>query len=257
MPLHVANVTLGSSADLLCVACLHSHSHPLRCKALELCFNVALNRLPSVAASCASALLVPPPAYHPHRLPSLSNALVAAFKQAQAPNSESTINSKPIKTKPSVQAKIDDDDEAAIIKALASKEWRGTLVIVGESLNAMDTTIRGVMERVENGQVLAVLTDVAFITLTLFSFKHMLREEVAEKIDELREVLIRISCWEGRGVVVYLGDLKWIAEEIKGRRPGLIGPLEHVVMEIMSLLFDEIAGQVPSRSLSPKSKTGA
>ncbi|WOK97331.1 protein SMAX1-LIKE 3-like [Canna indica] len=306
-PLHVANVMLISSAGLLRAACLRSHSHPLRCKALDLCLNVALNRLPSAAASCASALLVPPLAYHPHRarLPSLSNALVAAFKRAQAtqrrgspakipaqqqpllllalkievehlvvsilddpsvsrvmreagfcstqvksnvekaPDSDSTINSKPIKTKLSVQAKIDDDDdEAAVIKALASKERRSTLVIVGESLNAMDTTVRGVMERVENGQVPEVLIDAAFITLPLFSFKHMSREEVAEKIAELREVLMRISCWGRRGVMVYLGDLKWIAEEIKGRRPGLIiGPLAHVVMEIRSLLFDEIAGE--------------
>ncbi|WOL07408.1 protein SMAX1-LIKE 3-like isoform X2 [Canna indica] len=164
----------------------------------------------------------------------------------KAPNLDSTINSKPIKTKPSVQAKIDDnDDEAAVIKALVSEERRSTLMIVGESLNAMDTIVRGVTERVENGQVPEVLINAAFITLTLFSFKHMSREEVAEKIAELREVLMRISCWEGRGVVVYLGDLKWIVEEIKGRRPSLIGPLEHVVMEIRSLLFDEIAGQVP------------
>uniref|UniRef100_A0A804NZA9 Clp R domain-containing protein n=1 Tax=Zea mays TaxID=4577 RepID=A0A804NZA9_MAIZE len=78
-PLHVASAML-SAAGLLRAACLRSHSHPLQCKALELCFNVALNRLPTAAASM----------FHPHHhagqqhAPVLSNALVAAFKRAQA-----------------------------------------------------------------------------------------------------------------------------------------------------------------------------
>ena len=80
-PLHVASAML-SAAGLLRAACLRSHSHPLQCKALELCFNVALNRLPTAAAVMfhhhhgggAAA----------HHAPVLSNALVAAFKRAQA-----------------------------------------------------------------------------------------------------------------------------------------------------------------------------
>ncbi|KAL3838163.1 hypothetical protein ACJIZ3_022754 [Penstemon smallii] len=75
-PLHVASAMLASSTGLLKRACLQSHSHPLQCKALELCFNVALNRLPT---STSNPLLGP----HSH-LPSLSNALVAGFKRAQA-----------------------------------------------------------------------------------------------------------------------------------------------------------------------------
>lgn len=75
-PLHVANTMLTSSTGILRTACLDSHSHPLQCKALELCFNVALNRLPS---STSSPML----GHHAHH-PSLSNALVAAFKRAQA-----------------------------------------------------------------------------------------------------------------------------------------------------------------------------
>lgn len=77
-PLHVANTMLSSSTGLLRTACLQSHSHPLQCKALELCFNVALNRLP---ASNSSPMLGG--GHHPQN-PSISNALVAAFKRAQA-----------------------------------------------------------------------------------------------------------------------------------------------------------------------------
>ena len=76
-PLHVAATLLSSRASLLRRACLksqphHQVSYHLQCRALELCFNVALNRLPTTP----SPLL--------HGQPSLSNALIAALKRAQA-----------------------------------------------------------------------------------------------------------------------------------------------------------------------------
>ncbi|KAL6624590.1 hypothetical protein ACP70R_031911 [Stipagrostis hirtigluma subsp. patula] len=79
-PLHVASAMLHQpppSSGLLRAACLRSHPHPLQCKALELCFNVALNRLPASAPPFLGHGHV----YHP---PCLSNALAAAFKRAQA-----------------------------------------------------------------------------------------------------------------------------------------------------------------------------
>lgn len=75
-PLHVAATLLSARASVLRRACLksqpHQTSHPLQCRALELCFNVALNRLPTT----------PGPLLHGQ--PSLSNALIAALKRAQA-----------------------------------------------------------------------------------------------------------------------------------------------------------------------------
>ncbi|XP_010436338.1 PREDICTED: protein SMAX1-LIKE 4-like [Camelina sativa] len=82
-PLHVASTLLTSSrSNLFRRACLKSNpftalgrqiAHPsLHCRALELCFNVALNRLPTN----------PNPLFQTQ--PSLSNALVAALKRAQA-----------------------------------------------------------------------------------------------------------------------------------------------------------------------------
>ncbi|GAV59699.1 Clp_N domain-containing protein [Cephalotus follicularis] len=75
-PLHVAATLLSSRTSLLRRACIksqpHQTSHPLQCRALELCFNVALNRLPTT----------PGPLLHGQ--PSLSNALIAALKRAQA-----------------------------------------------------------------------------------------------------------------------------------------------------------------------------
>ncbi|KAK4371784.1 hypothetical protein RND71_007168 [Anisodus tanguticus] len=91
-PLHVANTLLASSSGLLRTACLQSQtqsqSHPLRCKALELCFNVALNRLPTSSSSSSSPMLLGGHHHHQnqnqHQHPSISNALVAAFKRVQA-----------------------------------------------------------------------------------------------------------------------------------------------------------------------------
>ncbi|XVE79948.1 hypothetical protein DITRI_Ditri14bG0098300 [Diplodiscus trichospermus] len=75
-PLHVAATLLSSRTSLLRRACLksqpHQTSHPVQCRALELCFNVALNRLTTT----------PGPLFHGQ--PSLSNALIAALKRAQA-----------------------------------------------------------------------------------------------------------------------------------------------------------------------------
>ncbi|XP_060215427.1 protein SMAX1-LIKE 3-like [Lycium barbarum] len=76
-PLHVAIAMLvSSSSNILRKVCFQSHCHPLQYRTLELCFNVALNRLPT---SGSSPILEP--RVHP---PYLSNALVAAFKRAQA-----------------------------------------------------------------------------------------------------------------------------------------------------------------------------
>ncbi|XP_022937779.1 protein SUPPRESSOR OF MAX2 1-like [Cucurbita moschata] len=74
-PLHVAATLLSSSNGFLRQACIKSHpnsSHPLQCRALELCFSVALERLPT--AQTASPGTEPP----------ISNALMAALKRAQA-----------------------------------------------------------------------------------------------------------------------------------------------------------------------------
>jgi ATP-dependent Clp protease ATP-binding subunit ClpA len=78
-PLHVAITLLTLRLSSFKRACLKSHQphhqtsqHPLQSRALELCFNVALNRLPTT----------PSPLIHSQ--PSLSNALIAALKRAQA-----------------------------------------------------------------------------------------------------------------------------------------------------------------------------
>ncbi|KAG0470694.1 hypothetical protein HPP92_016809 [Vanilla planifolia] len=93
-PLHVAATLINSSSSassILRRACARSSPHhptslPLQCRALELCFNVALNRLPTSPLPSSSSLL--------HSHPSLSNALVAALKRAQAHQRRGCIESQ-------------------------------------------------------------------------------------------------------------------------------------------------------------------
>ncbi|CAL1358550.1 unnamed protein product [Linum trigynum] len=78
-PLHVAATLLSSPSGYLRQACIKSHpnsSHPLQCRALELCFSVALERLPTAAGANSG------PGSQPD--PPISNALMAALKRAQA-----------------------------------------------------------------------------------------------------------------------------------------------------------------------------
>ncbi|XP_022755379.1 protein SUPPRESSOR OF MAX2 1-like [Durio zibethinus] len=77
-PLHVAATLLASPTGFLRQACIKSHpnsSHPLQCRALELCFSVALDRLPTAQNVNSGS---------PGHDPPISNALMAALKRAQA-----------------------------------------------------------------------------------------------------------------------------------------------------------------------------
>ncbi|CAN6233147.1 unnamed protein product [Urochloa humidicola] len=82
-PLHAAAALLSGPAPLLrdaCVAGLAS-PHPLRCRALDLCFSVALDRLPT---STDLQHQHNHDGFHAAAAPPLSNALAAALKRAYA-----------------------------------------------------------------------------------------------------------------------------------------------------------------------------
>ncbi|PIN03962.1 Chaperone HSP104 [Handroanthus impetiginosus] len=98
-PLHVAATLLSSGASLLRRACLksqpHQPSHAVQCRALELCFNITLNRLPAT----------PGPLLHAQ--PTLSNALVAAIKRAQAHQRRDCIEQQQQLQQPLVAIKVE------------------------------------------------------------------------------------------------------------------------------------------------------
>ncbi|XP_020222613.1 protein SMAX1-LIKE 3 isoform X2 [Cajanus cajan] len=313
-PLHVASAMLATSTGLLRKACLQCHSHPLQCKALELCFNVALNRLP---ASTSSPLLTPQ-----YSTPSLSNALVAAFKRAQAHQRRGSIENQQqhilalkieveqliisILDDPSVsrvmreagfsstlvktrveqavsmevcsqkapdhrsQAKesnktqvsqvlggvnnvspsgpfgqvggpfmkpfdhVNNDDVTSVLSELVRR--RRNTVIVGESVANAEGVARGVMERFEVGNVPGDLRYVQFVSLPLMCFRNISKEEVEQKLMEVRNL---VKSYVGRGVILYLGDLKWLFEfwtNYCEQKTNYYCSVEHMVMELKKLV---------------------
>lgn len=294
-PLHVATTMLSIPTGLLRAACLQSHapSHPLRCKALDLCFNVALNRLPS-----SSQILMGPYRTH-HQSPSLSNALVAAFKRAQAhqrrgsavdaqqqpmlavridveqliisilddpsvsrvmreagfsstqvkanvekavslemaasPNPNPNPNSKADSGRHQ-SSSIGNEDVMTVVKTLIGRQKR-SIVILGECLASAEGVVRVLMDGAKKGEVPEDLKSLHFTSLPLLSFEKMSREEVEEKLDEMRCVVR--SCRVGKGVVLYLGDLKWAADYwvcCEDRRGSMFCVIESLVKEIGMLL---------------------
>ncbi|CAL9158633.1 unnamed protein product [Musa hybrid cultivar] len=303
-PLHVANIMLSSSTGLLRVACLQSHSHPLRCKALELCFNVALNRLPTSSSSGSILSSYP---HHHHHHPALSNALVAAFKRAQAHQRRGSVE---IQQQPLLVVKIElqqliisilDDPSVSRVmreagfsstqvksnveqaisvensvpssgpykppgndyalsplakKSRSSDEVRNeevdsvmeslvrgrkkSVVIVGECKATCESVVRRIMERVENGDVPEALRALHFGNLSLTSYGQLSREEVEERIRELRRLV------KGRSTVLYLGDLKCTTEFkiSRGEKEGSsYCPLEHAIMELGRLASNGVEGE--------------
>ncbi|TKY53575.1 Chaperone protein ClpB1 [Spatholobus suberectus] len=311
-PLHIATVMLATSTGLLRKACLQCHSHPLQYKALELCFNVSLNRLP---ASTPSPLLSPPYS----TTPSLSNALVAAFKRAQAHQRRGSIENQQqpilalkieveqliisILDNPSISRVMreagfssalvktrveqavsmevctqqqaskenttklqvlgssnmspsrsfgqfgapfmksmdhvnddvgDVDDVTSVLSELVSK--RRNTVIVGESLASAEGVARGVMERLERGNAQGELRFVQFVSLPLVSFRNISKDEVERKLVEVRSL---VKSHEGRGFILYLGDLKWLFEFWSSyceQRTNYYGSVKQMVMELKKLI---------------------
>ncbi|KAJ3675130.1 hypothetical protein LUZ60_004172 [Juncus effusus] len=317
-PLHVASTMLSSPTGLLRAACLKSHSHPLQCKALELCFNVALNRLPA----SASPILTPHSHIHGHHHfnppITLSNALVAAFKRAQAnqrrggstdtqqqqpvltikieleqliisilddpsvsrvmreagfsstqvkshveetctkstttspnpsPNPNPSNHNTPSVMSPSQESKsipldlVRSEDVMSVLDCLSNGRKR-RVVIVGETLASTEGVVRIVIDRIKKGDVDENIRDLRFINFQVSSFRHLIREEVDQKLGEIRNLVKSYSY--GKGVVLVLEDLKWISEfwaghVVKGRNTYYC-PIEHVVMEIGSLVLGGING---------------
>ncbi|GAU45891.1 hypothetical protein TSUD_24930 [Trifolium subterraneum] len=145
-PLHVANTMLSVTNGLLRTACLQSHSHPLQCKALELCFNVALNRLPATTSS--------------PMLEKVSNKALAL---------------DPIRV----------EDINSVVDNLKMNQ-RKSIVVVGECVTNLEGVVKGVMEKFDKGDVDESLKGVKFISLSLCDFGNVSRVEVEEKVEELK-----------------------------------------------------------------------
>jgi ATP-dependent Clp protease ATP-binding subunit ClpB len=308
-PLHLATVMLSNSTTLLHKACLQCHSHPLHYKALEICFNVSLNRLPS---STISSPLLGGPQYSS---PSLSNSLIAAIKRAQGhqrrttsiENQQQSILALKIEVEQLIISILDDpcisrvmreagfsstlvknkveqalishseentytqtqqvrgnnvsssisfnqlggsidhvinDDVSSVFSELVNK--RRNTIIVGESLENVEEVAKGVMQKLERGNVdQGELRYMQLVSVPLISFKYISKEEVERKIMELRRM---IRSYEGRRFILYFGDLKWLFEfwsnYCEQRTRSYYCSVEHMVLEIKKLISgNEVNGK--------------
>ena len=95
--------------------------------------------------------------------------------------------------------------------------------------------IRGAMEKFEKGEVPKELKDVEFLSLPLFSLRNLSKEEIEQKVLELKCIVK--SCM-GKRVIFYLGDLKWVAEFWSNyEQRSHYSPVEQLIMELKTLIF--------------------
>ncbi|CAN1811464.1 Protein SUPPRESSOR OF MAX2 1 [Linum perenne] len=261
-PLHVAATLLSSPSGYLRQACIKSHpnsSHPLQCRALELCFSVALERLPTAQN------------LNPGPDPPISNALMAALKRAQAHQrrgcpeqqqqpllavkveleqliisilddpSVSRVMREASFSSPAVKATIEQslnspppppptnsgpigmgnrnlymnprlggvgsDEVKRVVEILVRGGKKRNPVLVGESEPEM-VVKEALRKVVENKDIIG---DVDLIHLEK-EFVGGDKQRIISKIVEL-EGLVETRLVEKSGLIIDLGDLKWLVEQ--------------------------------------------
>ena len=110
-----------------------------------------------------------------------------------------------IQSKPLDQVR--NDDVMSVLSTLAGK--KKNTIVTGECLATAESVVRGVMDKFERGEVSGDLRTVRFKSLPLLSFRSLSKEDLEQKLMELRCIVK--SC-TSTGVVLYLGDLKWISD---------------------------------------------
>ncbi|MCD7447211.1 hypothetical protein HAX54_026330 [Datura stramonium] len=170
----------------------------------------------------------------------------AGFSSIQVKtNVENTISSEN-NTKPMVIAsgnnlklslcKSGDDPSVKRVmmeEAMINKKRRNT-VIIGECLANAEGVASGVIDKFDEGEVSFDIKHVQFITVPLFTLRNVSKHEFVAKIGVLR---ILLRSYINRGVVLYLGDLKWISKYwSKHNEP----KNNYMIMELSRLLCGEM-----------------
>ncbi|KAE8729287.1 transcription factor E2FA-like [Hibiscus syriacus] len=228
---------LSASTSLLRTACIQSHAHPLQCRALELCFNVGLNRLP---ASSSGPMLGTHSQY-----PSISNALVAAFKRAQAHQRRGSIENQ---QQPLLAVKIELEqliisilDDPSVSRVMREAGFTSTQVKSNvEQAVSLEICSQNAPSVNNNKSKETDKAEIKFVNLSFSSFGYLNRVEVEQTLEELKK---HIGNCLGKGIVLNLGDLKWAIEyraSSSEQSRGYYCPVEHMIMEIGKLLVSNI-----------------
>ncbi|KAF4396967.1 hypothetical protein F8388_004935 [Cannabis sativa] len=283
-PLHVAHTMLAASTGLLRQACLQSQAqcHPLQRGSIEnqqqplLAVKIELEQLiisilddPSVSrvmreAGFSSTLVksnveqavsleicsqtTPPPPPNTNNSSSTTITTTNVNKSSSSSINGSKLPGKPEAVLDPLTTSGEKEDVASVVECLVSNKRR-SVVVVGECLSSIEGVVRGVMEKVEKDDVPEGLREVKFIPFSsssssssTSSFGNYSRVEVEQKFVELKSLLR--SCM-AKGVILYLGDLKWATEyrasnnnnnsQLQQGR-GYYCPVEHIIMELGKLV---------------------
>jgi hypothetical protein len=129
---------------------------------------------------------------------------------------------------------VRNDDVMSVLNALVRK--KKNTVITGECLATAESVVRGVMDKIERGEASGDLRSVRFVSLPLFSLKGLSKEKLEQKLVELRCI---VKSYMSNGVVLYLGDLKWISDfwsSYGEQRRSYYCTVDHIIIEIRRLV---------------------
>ncbi|KAK7859077.1 protein smax1-like 4 [Quercus suber] len=238
-PLHVAATLLSARASVLRRACLksqpHHTSHPLQCRALELCFNVALNRLPTTPD-----IINPSTFWNTPFLAYSSEQNPVLFSPPKKLPTNNPITGFIAGSSPSVK-----EDIKLVFDVLSRKNnnKRKNTVIVGDSVPITEGLVSELMSRLERGEVPEELksTHVIRFQFAPVSLRFMKKEDVEMKLSELKRK-VDYSLASAGGAIIYTGDLKWTVndekEEVSVSVSSTYNPVDHLVAEIGRLVSD-------------------
>jgi len=144
------------------------------------------------------------------------------------------------------------EDVLSVIDAWVTRKEKSSVVLVGECLGSCEGVVKAVKETFQRGDhnVPMELRYVQFLNCPLLAMKNLSREEIDLKLGEIRCLLK--GCAGRSGVVLYLGDLKWVAEywayyntnsEQQKRQNNYsyyYCPVEHLVMGLRRLVFGNV-----------------
>ncbi|RYR77107.1 hypothetical protein Ahy_A01g001576 [Arachis hypogaea] len=123
-----------------------------------------------------------------------------------------------------------------------NKKNKKNVVIVGDSVSLTEALVGEITGRFQRSEVPHELKTTQFIRFQQFrSLKHMKRSEVEMKLMELKRKVD--DSYNGHGIIIYIGDLKWTVEEEEEGDDGVCGGgggcystvMDHVVSEIGKL----------------------
>ncbi|KAM7267786.1 hypothetical protein ACFE04_009952 [Oxalis oulophora] len=207
-PLHVAATLLSSPSGYLRQACIKSHpnsSHPLQCRALELCFRVALERLPAAQN------------IGPGAEPPISNALMAGSNSIGLVGfrgSPLSVANRNFYLNPRLQQNSSNiqqlgqqrGEEVRKVMDIFSRSKKRNPVLVGES--EPELVLKESIRRLESEE----WTSMRNVQVIHFEV-GLDKSQLESKLVEIGDMIERKVANSDAGVILNLGDLKWLVEQ--------------------------------------------